>query len=458
MRLRYRLKILRFRIAKFVVRMLFTRTFELKDLRNGVGEVSASVSLLLKGGEVKGPSPTFLSEDIGADFSDYDGRMVAPDVYIHEVCEAAVIGRTEFIQKNGVLYHPDIINPEQDVFMAELEGWARIQSGGERIRVTVRPRVKEVDTALSLLGQCNGNYLHFLTEAMTRLALAERHKDLENVPILIEEGLHPRLYEALDLLNRRGREVIFVREYARVQVRKLFYITPPCYTPPETRRWFEEGELASPRMEQFTFSCDALQALRLLTVQVAEHYVPRMSREEALGRGAGASAESDVVSPKSGEIGYVFSADGGLIHSGDGRRFYCNRRAVSVGNGRLVKNDPAVMAVLSRYNVLNVHLPDHSFPEQALILKDAEVVVSPVGASVGNLIFCEPGVEVVLLSPTYPGATYYYFANLLAALGHRLTYVLGRQVTSPIGNRYNRDFWMPVNLIADAMDDVVERI
>lgn len=424
---------------------MFFRRYRLLKLENKVGAISKEVHQLAEAQKIEGKPPSFYMEQDDLDVSMYDGSQKSPDVYLHEIENAAVIGRTEFVLKDGRLYYPHLIDTVHDTFMAELEGHAKISSDRQSIWLSAAPARKSVKAAISLCGQCNGNYLHFITETLARLALIESRPELAGVPLIIEKGLHPRLYEALDFLNVSGRELIFVKNYRRLNVDRLFYVTPPSYTPPETRLWFEKGELSPPRKEQFHFSGQALALLRSHAVKVAQHYVPFVSKSEFMADQAGRQPKAGRT--RADNMGYLFSTHGRDFHSLDAKRFYCDRPAISAGNGRLVKNNELVVSLLRKRNFADVHLADYSFPEQVLFLQDAEIIVSPVGASLGNLIFCEPGKNVILLSPTYPGASFFYFTNLMTALGHNLFYVTGRQQGGDPKNRYNLDFWVPLKLL-----------
>ena len=429
-------------------RQILAPKYKLKKLENRVSPLSKRATLLSRGGEKKFSSPKFLTEEVHADFAAYDGRFPAPDIYLHETENASVIGRTEFILHGDTVFYPHLIDPVTDTFMAELEGKAKVSAKRDEIKLVLRPGATQIDKAISILGQCNGNYFHFLTEALTRLALAEAQSDLDGFPVIVEDNLNPKLYEALDILNVTRREIIFAREYERIKVRKLIYITPPCYSPPETRSWFEHRKLAPPRMGQFQFSTDALRALRSLGNKTALHYVPRVSRASLLSLGRAKTPN------KKTDLGHVFQAGSSVLHSKDTKLIYCERRPESVGNGRLVRNENIVIPYLKQAGFTSIHLPDYSFIEQASILNEADIVVSPVGASIGNLIFAKPGISVLLLSPMYEGASFFCFANLMGALGHKLTYVLGRQVADRGQNRYNRDFWVPINLMGKAISDL----
>jgi capsular polysaccharide biosynthesis protein len=432
------------KLPKLELTWLIERRYRLQTLVNGVGSISKTVQLICESKKGQSKPPEFLAEFEGKSFAEYDGSFFSPAIYLHEVEGASVIGRTEFVLRDETLYFPHVVDVAHDVFMAELEGRAELTSSRE-LKLAAWPRKRRVPEGLSLLGQCNGNYLHFLTEAMTRLALADQIPELDNVPLLVENNLHPKLYEALDLLNSKGREIIPVAEYEQVYVNRLFYITPPCYTPPETRTWFEHGRLAEVRRNQFVFSAEALKQLRQCCTKIAFHYVP-----------AGASVSADSfgwasVKARTGNAEFTFFVDDRILHSAGLRRLFLERRAASVGNGRLVINEGELWKTLECHQFATINVADRSFAEQVAILSGAEVVVSAVGASLGNLIFAEPGVRAILLSPTYPGASYFYFANLLAALGHDITYVLGRQSSQGEKNPYNRNFWVPINLVVEAL-------
>lgn len=427
---------------------IYSKTFKLAQLPNSTNGPSTRVEQIFSEVHDTCPPPIFLGETKGLDFSIYDGESTSPAVYLHQLDNATVFGRTEFVLVGDTLYYPEIVDPNKDAFMAELEGRGRITPDRKQFRLRVRGKGQRYPEAISLLGQCNGNYLHFLTEALTRLTIADRRAEYDRLPLVVEDNLHPRLYEALVLLNVKGREIFRIAEYEPAFFDRLVYITPPCYTPPETRKWFERKQLDTPRGSQFRFSPDALEILRMSAVSVAKDYVPYVSRSNFLKANG---QESDRLH-NDNDLGFLFQSHSLTIHSSDAKNFYCERRAASVGNGRLVKNEEAVISHLRGRDFASVNLADFGFAEQVLILQGADAVVTAVGAAVGNLIFVEPGVNVILLSPTYPGASFFYFVNLLTALGHQITYVLGKQDPFEGDSLYNRDFWAPVGLLTKALE------
>ena len=420
--------------------------FSLVHLPDEPGSVSHDVKIIFHKKVNKGAKPIFRNLPKYIDGGIYDGSVLSPKVSCHSINNAHVVGRTEFIFKDKKAYFPGIIDPKADMFMAEIEGHASITDDFNSISISVIKGTRKIDRAVSLFGQANGNYLHFLTETLSRLAVLDSLDTFFDASLLIEDNLHPKFYEALELLNVNDLNVILISPYEMVLVEELLYISPICYTPPETRCMFTNGSLASARRDQFVFSKEGLELLRTKSVKICKNYVPSITKRMFSVKGK--KHKNTLDTP-----GYIFY-NNELIHSSDTEFVFLERRGVTTGNGRLVVNQEYITHVLQNQGFICFDIADFSFKEQVMILRDSKIVVSPVGASLGNLIFCEPGMNVVVISPVFPGATFFYFANLLSCLGHNIIFVLGKQtVTQGVGYQefYNRDFIAPINEVLSAV-------
>ncbi|MFO7143112.1 hypothetical protein B9T16_16470 [Arthrospira sp. PCC 8006] len=89
----------------------------------------------------------------------------------------------------------------------------------------------------------------------------------------------------------------------------------------------------------------------------------------------------------------------------DNRCNYSSKIYISRANAyyRKVINEQELMDILKPLGFQVVYLENMSVKEQALCLHHAEVVISPHGAGLTNLVFCEPGTKVIELFP--PGAS-----------------------------------------------------
>ncbi|GLT02725.1 hypothetical protein GCM10007897_41470 [Sphingobium jiangsuense] len=406
------------RLRRAVFERMLTVTYPLAELEEYAAAQAIPVKRLAPASMTHGPAPVFLRDDDLCDISGYEGLAPSPEINLFELNNAIAIGRTEFILKGGKALYPRVIDPATDAFMMELENRGKVDLKAARVSIFPRKAILREKRAISLLGQCNGNYAHWVTEVLARFVLVDDIPEFKGWPLLVDHPIHEKLLDALDFLNVSRRRIIEVRQYQRVEVEHLVYISPPSMTPPDTREFFETGQLAPPRVEQFHFSQPALAKLR---------------------ERAGTMAQDCLVSAGTD---FPFMAH---------RKIFLQRAAWSTGNGRLLRNADVVEEALREMDFEGVQIADYSFEGQVLTARQAKIVVSPIGAAISNLVFREPGCIAIILTPHYERATFYYFANLMAALGHHVIFVLGPQTRHGSGNIYNRDFRVSIRLLRQAI-------
>ncbi|MGP4805458.1 glycosyltransferase family 61 protein [Agrobacterium cavarae] len=412
-----------FRAAKWRIN---GRAYHLQPMDTYADRFGIKQEILLEKRTVSGSEPKFFGGIDSVDLTLYRGAQLAPRVTLTQFENVTAIGRSELVLHGSNALYPSPFDPALYSFMLEGEKRARVNLKRGRIKMLFRSRSIKLDTAISLLGQCNGNYAHWVLEVLTRLALVNSRPELRGLPLLIDTPIHEKMLDALDLLNASGREVIPVRDAERVKLKRLFSITSPSFTPPETRQFFNTGIIAPPERDQFQFSPDAFDVLRNLAVSECSQYV----------------------APKPMETRY-------LTHSSratDPRLVFLQRRPGTTGNGRHVANEAVVQGELRKQKFRVIDTFSLSFEEQVMALQGSEIVVSAVGAACANLIFCKPGLSVIMLSPRYPNATWFYWVNLMIAAGHKLYFVLGPQVASSSGTIYHKDFKISLKLLNEAVE------
>lgn len=82
--------------------------------------------------------------------------------------------------------------------------------------------------------------------------------------------------------------------------------------------------------------------------------------------------------------------------AGPERRLYLSREGAAI---RKVTNEPAVIAMLSRYGFECIETGGIPFKRQAELFLSADIVVAPCGAALANLMFCRPGTRVLEFFP-----------------------------------------------------------
>ena len=92
-------------------------------------------------------------------------------------------------------------------------------------------------------------------------------------------------------------------------------------------------------------------------------------------------------------------------------RIYIRRKSASY---RRVVNEDEIISVLSKFGFVAIALETLSFREQVALLSAAKVVVSPHGAGLTNLVFCNPGAKVIeIFARVAVSANYWLLSNML---------------------------------------------
>jgi capsular polysaccharide biosynthesis protein len=116
----------------------------------------------------------------------------------------------------------------------------------------------------------------------------------------------------------------------------------------------------------------------------------------------------------------------GPSEGGGGRRIYISRAGVAL---RRVKNETALVEMLSRYG-FESHDPGRiPFSEQAALFQSADVIVAPHGAALANLMFCRPGTRVLEFFPANFSED--CFLRMSKAMGFEYRHLIGGRGAPP---------------------------
>ncbi|WP_413173397.1 glycosyltransferase 61 family protein [Anabaena azotica] len=93
------------------------------------------------------------------------------------------------------------------------------------------------------------------------------------------------------------------------------------------------------------------------------------------------------------------------------KRIYITRR---LAKSRRLLNEEEILNFLQLYGFESVILESMSVEEQAVLFSQAEMIISPHGSGLTNLVFCQPGTKVIeLFSPNYVYHCYWWISNLV---------------------------------------------
>lgn len=129
--------------------------------------------------------------------------------------------------------------------------------------------------------------------------------------------------------------------------------------------------------------------------------------------------------------------------TGSNERLYLSRRDAKL---RQLENEDTVLAALEDQGFRAFTATDTNHPEQIARFRAARTVVSVHGAGLTNLVFCQPGTQVIEIFPSnFVKSTYWWLA-------HRLD-LRYRAVIGGPGN-YDQCFSVDPRLVADALAEM----
>lgn len=373
-----------------------------------------------KGGTLRFEPPRFVGDDECLDT--FESSIITeleveqPQLSVNQIFEAVPLPASNIILHEGQALHHRYFEPERDVCMLERFGLMMVDPEARRIAMKPKFHPVRMPKALSLLSQCGGNYAHFLAEVLPKLLLADEYGVDRDAPILLDDGWSsPNHMKLVRLYNRHNRKIIRVGREQAADVHHLFDISPTAYAPPEYRWFVEGGEMESTPGPVYRFSREALDMVR-----------------------NGQTAKDAPVSKH-------------------GAKLFLGRKVTENSTGRELINMHHLAHMASERGFQAINTGDMSALEQIATFRAARVIIAPIGASLSNLIFTPPGCEVICLSPIYKKANYYYFAKLLAALGHKLTYVVGPQVPGGQPHPFHRNYVVDEEHLDTELDRIKPR-
>jgi capsular polysaccharide biosynthesis protein len=320
-------------------------------------------------------------------------KIEMPKLEVVEISEAIVIGRTDFVLSDNAAILPDAFDSSLDTCPAEVFGVVSIKRDKKLMKLYLTQESKEIDSAITLLGQNSANYAHWLTEILPKLLVLDAYPEFREIPLLLDHGLHPNILESVRIFSASHREIISVKHWEPVKVKRLLCVSQPAYEPYIPHGLFdnESSQIVN------TFSRPALSMLRNTAWRLtAEQTIPATKK-------------------------------------------LCISRSRTSGNVRGITNSDLVESFLKKEGFEVIEPASLTFSDQVIACKQARIIVAPIGAALANMIFSSPGCKIIVLAPYYEGASYYYYSNLAGILGHELYYVLGQQ-TSGGGHPMHRDY------------------
>lgn len=136
------------------------------------------------------------------------------------------------------------------------------------------------------------------------------------------------------------------------------------------------------------------------------------------------------------------------------RRLYIPRRNVGM---RQVVNEPAVEAALRRLGFEVFDNAEHNVREQVRAFRDSSIVVSPHGAGLSNIVYCDAGTPVVEMVPEGYDQGVTSYRSLADLFGLNYTQLFAREaMPDRKGNRCNSNIEIDIQELTETVKALLD--
>ena len=284
-----------------------------------------------------------------------------------------------FLDNKKVLIH-ELYNLDRDLFSEVLHDRFLVNYKKKKCVVPNFPKLHVLNQDATLekagifLDSCATNYAHWLTEVLPRIYIFCQNKEYDDIPLVIDDGLHRNIIQTLSIVVSTQRKIFTVPKNMKVRVNNSFIVSPTGYVPWEQIETYTQNEGA--------FHGDLFLDMRNFLIN-AISTLPKPSLKA--------------------------------------KKIYLKRNSTY----RMVENQGAVeeFLITQGFSIISPELL--SFHDQINLFANADIIVGPSGAAWSNLIFTGSSAKLVILFGKGEGLLYGYWQRLANALGTSVNYVLG---------------------------------
>lgn len=324
-----------------------------------------------------------------------------PEIFVACIDNAIVYGGTNLVLIEDRVVCHDLYDFERDSTSEELHGRTLIHPVLRRIRWLLHDQSPvSIAVAATFVDACAANYAHWLTEVLPRIALFCAEKCFQEVPIIVNDGLHKNIIESLLLVAGVGREIIMLPVGRALVVDKLYLTSATGYVPfgQRTNKLFNHSH--------GLFSPYALEVLRNILIPAEEN------------------AE--------------FWPENIFLRRSSGTRKVVNLTEIEK------------FIVSQGYTIVE---PEKlTFLQQIKLFRNARTIISTTGAALSNAIFCKPGTQVAVLMSKHENMIYRYWCNMLTPIKVKVAYVLGN-ITENQDLGIHGDFFVDIENVRDLLKE-----
>lgn len=302
-----------------------------------------------------------------------EGEAYCPRPYVAVIKDAVIFGGESLVVvHDNLVLDDELVDFDGGEFGKKTSQVLPYKKGFQLVRYE-KP-VQHVKEGVLLSCGHDANYFHWLVECLPKLLLLDTLEEFKDVPLLIPDDLHKNLITALERLNVNNRQVIAVKPGSACRVDRLIF-------PSALSRIVDRYE-GSP-----VFNVDIVLSHKWLA-RVSEHLRCR---------------DNDRTKPW--------------------RKLFLTRRK----GLRLIENLDELELMLIENGFEIVELDGTSLDLQIKLFSQASIVLAPTGASLTNMLFCQPGTRVIIFMSNHETTNLYFWSDLGTVMDLDVTVIAGQR-------------------------------
>ena len=325
-----------------------------------------------------------------------DIHATLPKPYVAVLKDAIAFPGTRLVIAGSRILHDELAEDRAPQYHDKLQSIGSYKDGIVAVdAILLKDRF---ETAVLISSDIDFNYFHMLVEALPKLLLAEQAGCPADAPILVQENLHKNILEAVHRVAN-GRPVIEIPVGAGVTVGELWYVS-------------DLSRVLSTAVQSVDVTYD---------IVVAPDAVRGISRRIAPDRKSGKAS----------------------------RKVYLAR----ISNRRLLHNEADLIALMKDKGFEVVDTASMDLQQQIDLFDEAAVMIAPTGASLTNLLWCQPGASALILVPDHPQTNVNIFNHIGNALGVEVEFCIGDRMYH-VTDQYSvhDNFEIDLNVISEWCD------
>ena len=249
--------------------------------------------------------------------------------------------------------------------------WDMDVLSGPSLRFKLPPLSRKISSGIHITGEHEANYFHWIVEVLPRLYLCEKFLPDKRIPILISEGLNDNLYVLLDIIRAPERSVLKLQQDHTYFVEQLIY-------PSDLSRILDVYD-RPPGMDTTYLPVNLLKEM---AATIKRAFNPTTDH------------------PK---------------------RLFIRRTSTY----RRLLNEAEIETILTKVGFFPIDPGRMTIEEQVCIFAQAEFIIGPSGASMANMLWCGPKVNIIILHSDHPFKKYPYWDALARVSGSQVYYLAG---------------------------------